>query len=197
MNRLDYFITYRSMTGKIIVVEGVDATWKSTLASSLAAECGAVYYKTPWGVTLEQRARFDNPYVPVSERYHFYLEACRKDIESILDMTQWGSHVVCDRFLSSTIAHHRAMDDTLDTTEAEGLNLATPKIQILLIASHATILWRLAWRSEVTRLEKNSELAIRTQEIFRSQINDLIISTDSYNQDEVLRQAYSFLLSKI
>ena len=181
------------MTWRLIVIEGVDAVWKTTLAKWLAQSLNGVYYKTPGTRTSREREVYDREGVSVEERFRCYLDACREDIARIMDIKSGWKDVVCDRLLSSTIAHHQSMDDSLDTRDAEDLDMSIPKTQILLQTSRDVIIKRLSERWPLTRFEQNVVLFIRTQARFLKRANDLIIQTDLHNVEETLRMSHQFI----
>ena len=190
-------ILIQNMNWRLIVIEGVDATWKTTLAKWLARLIWGAYYKTPWTKTQGERAYYDQEEVSVEERFLFYLDACREDISRIMDIQSSGSHVVCDRLLSSTITHHQAMKESLDVSDAEILDAQTPRIQILLQASRWVIHRRLTERWALTRLEKDESLLMRVQDLFSKGNNNLIIQTDAYNIPAVLKIAHKFIINNL
>lgn len=181
------------MTWRLIVIEGVDAVWKTTLAKWLSSLRRAIYHKSPVCRTPEQRSSYDRPNISPRERFGFYLEANREDISRILELVHGGTDVICDRFISSTIVHHLSMDPSIDVDEAEALDNSIPKTQILLQASRESILQRLSERWTLTRFEQDVTLFVRTQARFLKRANDLIIPTDSHNVDETLQIAQHFL----
>ena len=181
------------MAWRLIVVEWVDAVWKTTLAKGLSNLRNAIYHKSPACRTQEQRSFYDRPDVSPKERFDFYLKANREDISRILELVEEGEDVVCDRLVSSTIVHHLSMDPFIDVHEAEELHYAIPKTQILLQASREVIMRRLSERWTVTRFEQDSSLFLQAQEGFLNQWNNLIIQTDLHNVDETLQMAHKFL----
>lgn len=181
------------MTWRLIVIEGVDAVWKTTLAKWLSSVWSAKYHKSPACRTQEQRSFYDRPHISPKERFDFYLGANREDISKILELVHGGMDVICDRFISSTIVHHLSMDPSIDISEAEELDKWIPKIQILLQASRESIMQRLSERWTVTRFEQDVTLFVSTQARFLKRANDLIIQTDSHNIAETLKIAQQFL----
>ena len=103
-------------------------------------------------------------------------------------MRSRGDMVVCDRLLVSTIAHHQAMDENIDITDALAASESiTPKIQILLTAKEEVILQRLAMRPTRTRFETDRDLLHRTQEKFLAIMShDLIIDNTTLSIEETL-----------
>lgn len=69
--------------GRLITIDGIDATGKTTLATNLAEHISGIYYKTPGRKSKEERKYFDLPHISVQERFNFYLDALREDILEI------------------------------------------------------------------------------------------------------------------
>lgn len=181
------------MTWRLIVIEWVDAVWKTTLAKGLVTSLNAIYYKTPGTRTSQQREIYDQEWISTTERFRFYLEACREDLIKIMEIQAGWRDVVCDRLLASTIAHHQSMDSLLDINDAEDLELTTPKTQILLQASRDIIIKRLSERWALTRFEKDVSLFVCTQASFLKRANNLVIQTDLHNIEETLQISLQYL----
>lgn len=162
---------------KLIVIEGVDATGKTTLAKNLARLRNGVYYKTPWNVSPEIRQYYDLPSVSPLERFQFYLNACKDDIHCILEIQNSGKDVICDRLLDSTIISHKILDPSIDTKSAEIINNSLQKIQILLIAPLEIIQQRLRDRGQVTRFEADLMYLNNLQNAFLQCHNHLVLNT--------------------
>ena len=177
---------------KLIVIEGVDATGKTTLAKNLARLRNGVYYKTPWNVSPEIRQYYDLPSVSPLERFHFYLNACKDDIHHILEIQNSGKDVVCDRLLDSTIISHKILDPCIDTKSAEIINSSLQKIQILLIAPLEIIQQRLRDRGQITRFEGDICFLDKMQNTFLSSNFNYICNTWKYWVHETSRWIYDF-----
>lgn len=178
---------------KLIVIEGIDATGKTTLAQSLSEHCNGVYYKTPWWVSLEERSKYDSISITPTERYNFYLNACKKDILKILELQEAGKNVFCDRLLDSTIISHKILDPSIDTQCAEVLSKSIQKTQILLIAPIDIILTRIAERKNITRFEKDVSFLRKMQNHFLERQNDLVIDVWNMSKYDVLHKTYQYL----
>lgn len=178
---------------KLIVIEGIDATGKTTLAQSLSEHCNGVYYKTPWWVSLEERSKYDSISITPTERYNFYLNARKKDILKILELQEAGKNVFCDRLLDSTIISHKILDPSIDTQCAEVLSKSIQKTQILLIAPIDIILTRIAERKNITRFEKDVSFLRKMQNHFLERQNDLVIDVWNMSKYDVLHKTYQYL----
>lgn len=179
----------------IIIIEGIDGVWKTTLAQWLARTLNGVYYKTPGCRTSEERAQFDVAGIQVQDRFNFYVDACREDLIRIQEINNKGKVVCCDRFIWSTIIHHQAMDEQIDVGKAKHLETRIKnKIEILLTANPEIIRERLSKRNTQTQFEQNERLYIRTQAMFRQRIwIDLIIDNTDCTEQDTLLKALSFI----
>lgn len=108
--------------GRFIVFEGGEGTGKSTQARLLADRLGAVCTHQPGGTELGRRIRallLDDPgsgAAPLDDRAEALLMAADRAqhvTEVIEPALQAGRHVVCDRYIGSSIAyqgHGRGLD---------------------------------------------------------------------------------------
>lgn len=155
--------------GKLITFDWPDGVWKSTIVKLLAEENGWVYYKTPGTATMEERSRYDLPEVSVQERFDFYVQLLIQDTKRIKAILDEGNNVFCDRFIASTIAHHKAMDDTINTDWSNNV-LSKIKVacSIVLHGDIDILIKRISLREVQTRFERDKELMIRTQGFFKT-----------------------------
>ena len=104
------------MTGKFIVIEGIDATGKSTVARKLAKSLKGTLRKSPPQLEAPElmdgdlRSHFDGR--PSVQRRAYYRAANLIAIEQAEVALQRG-HVVMDRYWTSTAAF-AALDDDSD-----------------------------------------------------------------------------------
>src|ERR1700677_1365004 len=91
-----------------IVLEGADGTGKTTAAKNLAKSLGAKYIATPPPKFREIRNVVDKD-VSVGVRFLFYLTGVLH-ASDIVRQTLANQPVVCDRYIASTIAYHRALE---------------------------------------------------------------------------------------
>lgn len=180
--------------GKLIVIEGVDAVWKTTLAKWLAHFYKGTYYKTPWHYHAWERAYYDQINIPIQERFQFYLRSCQRDVDAILRLQNSWKTVFCDRLFDSTIFSHKILDPSIDTTSAQVIANSIHKIQILLVAPLDTIQQRLNQRVFLTRFEKDRAFLWKMQDALQKEgKNDYIILTSQNTIHETLSKAISFL----
>jgi len=87
-----------------VVLEGFDGAGKSTTAAHLADQIKGVVYRTPSAPYLAIRDDVDR-HASFVERTLFYAAAVARASSEIERLLQ-SSHVICDRYLGSTVAYH-------------------------------------------------------------------------------------------
>lgn len=97
--------------GRFIVLEGGEASGKSTQAQRLAADMGALLTREPGGTAVGERLRsvLLEPTVgtvaPRAEALMMLAARAQHVAEVIEPALEGGRHVVCDRFSGSTLAY--------------------------------------------------------------------------------------------
>lgn len=110
-----------------VVIEGVDGTGKTSVASRLAVRlsgaCGrTTSCSTPTGVFRDMRGRVDST-DRAELHYYYYLASVLQASQEIREMLAVQS-VVCDRYIFSTQAYHRAAG--VDVLPLESLKFVRP-----------------------------------------------------------------------
>src|SRR5882762_7072766 len=114
---------------KFIVLEGIDGAGKSTVSRRLAKAIGAKLYRTPPpGFSATRRIIDADAELP--SRFLFYLSSVVYASEAIRKLIR-QQHVVCDRYLVTTVAYHRAMGLALDLN-LQNFNLIEPDFTFFL-----------------------------------------------------------------
>ena len=90
-----------------VVLEGADASGKTTLCPILANQLGARVYTTPSAKYLGQRERIDREASP-QDHYRFYRDAIYDASDEIRLMSS-GGDVICDRYWFTTYVYHKIM----------------------------------------------------------------------------------------
>lgn len=98
------------MRGKLIAVEGVEASGKSTQAERLARHLGALLTREPGGTALGERLRelLLDPRVGMTERAEALLIAADRAqhvAEVVMPALSAGRDVVSDRWIPSSLAY--------------------------------------------------------------------------------------------
>lgn len=191
------------MTGKFVVIEGLDATGKSTLVQRLAACLNATPLKSPTRLEAPEflkadlREHFDAR--PPLQRRAYYRAACLIASEHAKIALQKG-HVVMDRYWTSTVAFS-ALDDDVDIArEWQGRyppELRKPDAVILLTVDEENRTKRMSGRGEpVTNEERNlaadvvrREAVLQTYRTF----GPIEIDTSHLKPDAVLEKVLAAL----
>ena len=148
----------------LITLEGIDGAGKTTVATALAAQLGAVLLREPGGVVLSERIRdlVKDPALAVDPRAEALLYAAARAqlvAEQLRPRLAGGETVVLDRFVDSSLAYQGA-GRGLGVEEVRRLNAfgtggLLPDRTLLLRIDPATALARAAGRGEAAdRLER-------------------------------------------
>lgn len=134
------------MTGRFIVFEGTDGCGKSTQAARLAERLDAVLTRQPGGTDIGARIRAivlasaERPGAPLADRAEALLMAADRaqhEDEVIGPALAAGRHVVCDRYIPSSIAyqgHGRGLDpDEIRRISEWAVGGRWPDLVILLV----------------------------------------------------------------
>ncbi len=194
------------MTGKFIVIEGLDATGKSTLAINLAKHLDAILLKCPPRLEapalsdMDLRSHFDNR--PSVQRRAYY-RATNLIASEQAEVALKGGHVVMDRYWTSTVAFAALDDDSRLNEVWQGCypsELRKPDIIILLTVDEENRAKRMREREElVTDEEQNLAADVERREavlrIYRT-FDPIEIDTSKLNPnavlDAVLAELYKF-----
>ncbi|MEA2299730.1 MAG: dTMP kinase [Solirubrobacteraceae bacterium] len=159
--------------GRLITIEGIDGSGKTTLAAglhaALAARVGEVeLLREPGGVVASERVRelVKDPSVVLSDRAEALLYAAARAqlvAERLIPLLEQGTWVVLDRFVDSSLAYQGAGRElgveavrTINELATGGL---TPDRTLLLRVAPAVGRGRLASRGDAPdRLEREDEI---------------------------------------
>lgn len=149
--------------GRFIVLEGGEASGKSTQAELLAADLGGLLTREPGGTAVGERLRavLLDPALPeVTDRAEalMMLAARAQHVaEVIVPARNAGRHVICDRFSGSTLAYQgygRGLaPGALARMSAWAASGVTPDRIILLQVPASVAAERLRGRGGTDRLE--------------------------------------------
>lgn len=147
------------MNGKFIVIEGLDATGKTTLAPRLASHLNATLLKCPPQIEVPElstdlRAHFDKR--PSVQRRAYYRATNLIASEQAV-MALQTHHVVMDRYWTSTVAFAALDDDSTLDQEWQGRyppELREPDIVILLTVDEENRTKRMRGRGEPVTAEE-------------------------------------------
>ncbi len=151
------------MDNKFIVVEGLDGVGKTTCVKMLAEMMNGCYYKTPSSIFQQMRGEVDSNNDLVT-RFLFYLSAVSSASTEIKKLLE-KKDVLCDRFIRSTIAFHRAMKVDMSFINFYKLPLLSPDFTFYLWAREDVIKQRIGDRSlSLQWWEKDRKLQKRIEE---------------------------------
>ena len=191
------------MIGKFIVIEGLDATGKSTLVVELAKSLKATLLKCPPRleapklVNGDLRPHFDKR--PATQRRAYYKAANLIASEQAKVALQAG-HVVMDRYWTSTVAFAALDNDSDIDQEWQGRyppELRKPDVVILLTVDEANRAKRMRKRGEpVTDEERNLAASTARREVvlrIYCTFDPIEIDTSYLTPDAVLETVLAIL----
>ena len=191
------------MTGKFIVIEGLDATGKSTLVEKLAERLNATLLQCPPRLEApdlsdtDLRAYFDDR-PPVQRRA--YYRAANLIASEQAEMALQNDHVVMDRYWTSTVAFAALDDDSDLDQEWQGRyppELRKPDAVILLTVDEENRTKRMSGRGEpITDEEQNlAEDVVHREDVLRvyRRFDPIEIDTSDLAPDAVLEVVFAAL----
>lgn len=95
-----------------IVLEGLSGCGKTTIGKILSEKLGAFFYKTPASLFNPIRPIIDEK-ADLMSRFLFYLAGIAQSSAEIKQLCE-KQHVVCDRYLDTTMCYHKAMGVPVD-----------------------------------------------------------------------------------
>lgn len=139
------------MSGRLLVLEGLDGVGKTTLAAALAERIGAVQIATPDAALRGARKEIESVYQNSPEAIHlFYASSVLHAGERAGAEIAAGRDVVVDRYWLSTWAYNRPHGSTLRLGEV-GSRVRPADITFLLTAEHRERCRRLRARGAGSR----------------------------------------------
>jgi dTMP kinase len=132
------------MPGRLIVVEGLDGTGKSTFSRELARRLGAWWTTTPGPLLRESRAAVESGLGPDPlARQLFYAATVAAESARVAPRLRAGETVVMDRYWATTVAYARLHPAYMEL----------PDIERRLVPAHTTWFLSLDERERRRRLE--------------------------------------------
>lgn len=152
----------------VIILEGIDAVGKTTLAKLAAETLGGIYYHTPPNCFKEKCRAMDYRGIIYDEkRFSLYLESVTFASGEIEKLIEKGQLVIVDRWIWTTLAYHFAFNAKLyekwkNDWPSLILNLLEPKLHILLLISDDKI-----WLKRISKrgIDKCDRLLVENPEL--------------------------------
>lgn len=195
-----------SFVNKFIVIEGLDATGKSTLVQKLSLALDAEQLSCPPDINIPSiqegpsRTYFDS-LSPIQRRafYRFSNLVASEEVGKLISR----SHVIMDRYWTSTAAF-AAMDEGFKHDVELGQypeEIRRPDLLILLIVDEDNRLKRLRGRGE-SETKEESELAAdksKRNKVLSAykKFNPVIIDTSNKNPEQVCQEALDIIQEEI
>ena len=171
-----------SISGRFVVIEGADATGKTTLGARLGAQANTTCVESPPRPLRDIKTEVFKKFDPFARL--LYFASGNAQLSSLASKVDIGQNLVGIRYIWSTLAYHSAMEGvgvatTLAILKSVIPYLIMPEYVIFLTAQRDEQLERLALRGELPR-ESFSEAALfntRLAESFREAFDLLPVGT--------------------
>jgi dTMP kinase len=144
-----------------IAIEGVDGVGKTTCAKLLSKIIPAHYYKTPPNAFIPLRERAES--LNAEARFLFYLCSVAWASQDIKELIK-NEPVICDRYIFSTLAYHKALGVDVSTASLNKLSILMPDISICLLAQSDKCSERLKKRGSTSSTDRRLEEDKRLQQ---------------------------------
>jgi thymidylate kinase len=142
-------------TGRLIVVEGLDGSGKTTLSRHLARKLQAPWFTTPDSDLRALRPQLEAALSCPDARQLFFAASVREVASRLAPHLASGQDVVVDRYWLSTWAYGVERGTSLDLREIE-LGLPPADITFFLSANRALRALRMAQRGNLTDVDRRS-----------------------------------------
>lgn len=183
---------------KLVVIEGVDAVGKTTIARMLEDAFGYTYLYTPQAPFSVVRTLVEEM-EDINTRFFYYLSSVIGVQPQLKSMLASGKKVVIDRYVHSTIAMHTALGAQVRSVTMRELPIVWPDIGILLTAETDVRIKRMESRAKQPAHDKRIERFVKEAEeaeaIYRSFEDLSPIDTTHLSIDQVFAVVSQLLRS--
>jgi thymidylate kinase len=172
------------MSNKLIVIEGVDGSGKSTIVKLLSEKLNCIAVKTPMGIWDKYRNLAENAHP--SLRFIYYAIANHVACLHIKHLLK-KNNVVCDRYSHSTKAHHVAYGCSIAYyTPLHFLSTRHPDLVYYLSVNSSERERRISNRLKNKPKDLDSRSLQKVHRIFRLLPGMIEINTTYLNEKEVV-----------
>ncbi len=183
---------------KLVVIEGVDAVGKTTIARMLEDTFGYTYLYTPQAPFSVIRSLVEEM-EDINTRFFYYLASVIGVQPQLKSMLSSGKKVVIDRYIYSTIAMHTVLGARVQAVVMRELPIVWPNAGILLTAQANVRINRMESRAKQPTHDKKIERFIKeadeAEAIYRS-FNELSpIDTTDLSIEQVFAVSVQLLRS--
>lgn len=190
------------MSGKLIVLEGIDGVGKTTISKILQKELLKNDIPTVRYEEHENKNKgfnkikpFIKKSVPINSSLLFYLSSgiYKSEIIQKLLTKKW---VICDRYIYSTLAYHKVRGANLSVVNLNNLPIIIPDFNFLIKVDEKTRITRVTNRknSEAQDFKpKTSHNLIGKMEFELEKFKPIIID-NSLNINDTLKKIIKFIL---
>lgn len=187
-----------SLLPKLVVIEGVDAVGKTTIARMLEDALGYTYLYTPQAPFSVIRSLVEEM-EDINTRFFYYLTSVIGVQPQLKSMLASGKKVVIDRYVYSTMAMHTVLGAKVQSVNMRELPIIWPNVGILLTTQTDVRIKRMESRAKQPTHDKKIERFIKeadeAETIYRS-FNDLSeIDTTNLTIDQVFAKSVQLLRS--
>jgi dTMP kinase len=174
---------------KFIALEGIDGSGKTTVCQILSKKINAEVYKTPSWPFSDLRDVIDKN-VDIKSRFFFYLSSVIHASSEIARLLN-HKHVVCDRYILSTLCYHRASESFFKSFDGNQVDILQPDFTFFLNADYEIRMKRIAIRensdnSDILNSDLHDKQYQDKVELEFSKYNNLLwINTNDISPEDI------------
>lgn len=187
------------MSGKFIVLDGIDGSGKSTQITTLAQRLftfdkniDVLMTREPTRRTQQLRETMAKPQDP-SEHLQFYTRFFIQDRKSHLAETiepalYSGTHVICDRYKYSTLAYQTAQGGDFDQLLAAHQYMRVPDLVLILDLDPEIAKTRVQGEEVFDTAGLEFQIKLRENYLRTLELNEPVILIDASQSPEVISE---------